>query len=200
MLNITKRAFDIFFSATGLLILLPLEILIALFIFISDRESVFFKQTRIGLNKQPFILYKFRSMTINKILSDEDFSAGDISRVTRIGKIIRKTKFDELPQLFNVLKGDMSIVGPRPEVKKWVDIYPQQWSQILTVKPGITDNASILFRNEEQILARSANPEMYYKEIILPKKLNIYIEYINHHSFKRDLLIIFKTIHSILKK
>jgi len=195
-----KRAFDILFSTLGLIIMLPIELIIVLLIFIDDRRSVFFKQIRIGLNQQPFTLYKFRSMTISKISSNGNFDAGDQSRVTRIGKILRKTKLDELPQLINVLKGDMSFVGPRPEVKKWVDIYPQQWSYVLTVKPGITDNAAILFRNEEEILARSVNPEMYYKEIILPRKLNIYSDYINSQSLKGDIQIIFKTIYSILKK
>jgi len=195
-----KRVFDIIFSSTGLLIFLPIEIFIALFIFLDDRKSVFFKQKRIGLNLKPFTLYKFRSMTISKTSSNRNFDAGDLSRVTRIGKLLRKTKLDELPQLINVLRGDMSLVGPRPEVKKWVDVYPQQWAYILTVKPGITDNAAILFRNEEQILTRSTNPEIYYKEIILPEKLNIYRIYIDNHSLKGDILIILKTIYSILKK
>lgn len=195
-----KRGFDILFSATGLIILLPLEILIALFIFLDDCRSIFFKQKRIGLNQKPFTLYKFRSMTKSKTSSNGNFDAGDQSRVTRIGKLLRKTKLDELPQLINVLRGDMSLVGPRPEVKKWVDIYPHQWAYVLTVKPGITDNAAILFRNEEQILARSTNPEIYYKEIILPEKLNIYRKYVDSHSLKGDILIILKTIYSILKK
>jgi len=120
--------------------------------------------------------------------------------VTNIGKILRKTKLDELPQLINVLIGDMSLVGPRPEVKKWVDIYPQQWAFVHTIKPGITDNAAILFRNEEEILSSVANPELHYKEIILPEKLNIYREYINNHSFTGDIMILFKTVYSILKK
>jgi len=195
-----KRVFDIIFSLTGLLLFLPIEILIALFIFLDDWKSVFFKQKRIGLNHKPFTLYKFRSMTICETSSSRNFDAGDLSRVTRIGKLLRKTKLDELPQLINVLRGDMSLVGPRPEVKKWVDVYPQQWAYILTVKPGITDNAAILFRNEEQILTRSTNPEIYYKEIILPEKLNIYRIYIDNHSLKGDILIILKTIYSILKK
>ena len=196
----TKRIFDIIFSSAGLLIFLPLEILIALFIFLDDRKSVFFKQKRIGLNQKPFTLYKFRSMTIKENSTNRNFDAGDLSRITRIGKLLRKTKLDELPQLLNVLIGDMSLVGPRPEVEKWVDIYPRQWAYILTVKPGITDNAAILFRNEEQILARSTNPEIFYKEIILPKKLSIYRMYVDNHSLKGDILIILYTIYSILKK
>jgi len=196
----TKRIFDILSSATMLIILLPFEIVVAILIYLEDRDSIFFTQKRIGLNQRPFILYKFRSMTKSNISSNGSFDAGDQSRVTNIGKILRKTKLDELPQLINVLIGDMSLVGPRPEVKKWVDIYPQQWAFVLTIKPGITDNAAILFRNEEEILSSVANPEIHYKEIILPEKLNIYREYINNHSFIGDIMIIFKTVYSILKK
>lgn len=195
-----KRAFDIIISLTGLIVLLPVEIIIALIILIDDGGLVFFKQQRIGLNHRPFTLYKYRSMRSNKNAFNENFDAGDQSRVTRIGKILRKSKLDELPQLINVLKGDMSLVGPRPEVKKWVDIYPKQWAFVLTVRPGITDNAAILFRNEEEILARVTNPERHYQEIILPQKLNIYSAYVCHQSFMTDILIIFKTILSIFKK
>jgi len=195
-----KRVFDILASASFLLILLPVEIIIALIIYNEDRGTVFFRQNRIGLNQKPFTLYKFRSMSNTKISSNDNFDAGDQSRVTKIGKIIRKTKLDELPQLYNVLIGDMSLVGPRPEVKKWVDIYPHQWAIVLTVKPGITDNAAILYRNEEEILANVKNPELYYKEIILPQKLNIYTNYILNHSFIGDIQIIFRTIFSIIQK
>jgi lipopolysaccharide/colanic/teichoic acid biosynthesis glycosyltransferase len=195
-----KRVFDILASALMLIILLPVEIIIAFIIYYEDRESVFFKQKRIGLNQKPFILYKFRTMSTSNNSSNENFDAGDQSRVTKIGKVLRKTKLDELPQLLNVLIGDMSLVGPRPEVKKWVDIYPQQWAFILTMKPGITDNAAILYRNEEEILATVINPEVHYREIILPQKLNIYKNYILNHSFIGDIQIIFKTIFSIVKK
>lgn len=195
-----KRVFDILFSASMLILLLPIEILIAIIIFSEDRGQVFFKQKRIGLHQKPFILYKFRSMTVSTISANGSFDAGDQSRVTQIGKVLRKTKLDELPQLFNVLIGDMSLVGPRPEVKKWIDIYPQQWEFVLTMKPGITDNAAILYRNEEEILSSVMNPEKHYKEIILPRKLNIYRDYINNHSFIGDFLIILKTIYSIVKK
>lgn len=195
-----KRIFDILVSSSMLIVLLPINIIIVILIFAEDRKSILFKQKRIGLNQKPFMLYKFRSMTITKTSSKESFDAGDMSRVTRIGKILRKTKLDELPQLFNVLKGDMALVGPRPEVKKWVDIYPQQWAFILTVKPGITDNAAILYRNEEEILANVLNPEIHYKEIILPQKLNIYRDYILNHSFIGDIQIIFRTIFSIVKQ
>ena len=195
-----KRVFDILVSASMIIILLPIEMIIALIIYFEDRESVLFRQKRVGMNQKPFILYKFRSMSSNKISAHGTFDAGDQSRVTRIGKVLRKTKLDELPQLFNVLIGDMSLVGPRPEVKKWVDIYPQQWAFVLSVKPGITDNAAILYRNEEEILAKVMNPEMHYKEIILPQKLNLYRDYILNHSFTGDILIIFRTLFLIIKK
>ncbi len=194
-----KRVFDILASASILIMLLPVEIIIVLFIYNEDRKSILFRQNRIGLNKKPFILYKFRSMSIDKTTSNENFDAGDQSRVTRVGKVLRKTKLDELPQLYNVLIGEMSLVGPRPEVKKWVDIYPQQWAYILTMKPGITDNAAILYRNEEEILAKVINPEKHYEEIILPQKLNIYRDYVLNHSFIVDIQIIFRTIFSIVK-
>jgi lipopolysaccharide/colanic/teichoic acid biosynthesis glycosyltransferase len=139
-------------------------------------------------------------MHVNKDSSNGSFEAGDKSRVTNFGKILRKTKLDELPQLINVLLGDMSFVGPRPEVEKWVLAYPEQWAFVLTVKPGITDNAAILYRNEEELLAGASNPELYYKEIILPQKLNIYTEYVKNHSLMGDLQIIIMTIFTILRK
>lgn len=195
-----KRAFDILLSAFGLIILLPVGILISIIIYLDDNKPVLFKQKRIGLNQQSFILYKFRSMRVNKDSSNGSFEAGDKSRVTNFGKILRKTKLDELPQLINVLLGDMSFVGPRPEVEKWVLAYPEQWAFVLTVKPGITDNAAILYRNEEELLAGAINPELYYKEIILPQKLNIYTEYVKNHSLMGDLQIIIMTIFTILRK
>jgi len=195
-----KRAFDILLSATGLLFMLPIMILIIMTIFIDDRGPAFFKQKRIGLNMQPFTLYKFRSMTVNKSSSGGSFDPGNQSRVTRIGKLLRKTKLDELPQLFNVLKGDMSIVGPRPEVKQYIEVYPERWAIVQKVKPGITDNASIEFRDEEEILVKSQNPEKTYIEEILPRKLKFYEQYVIAHSFLGDLKIIFKTIYVILSK
>lgn len=195
-----KRAFDLICSTLGLLILFPLWITIVLILFIDDRGPILFIQKRVGLNHRPFLLYKFRSMAPDNNLPSDNFEAGNLSRVTRIGKFLRKTKLDELPQLINVLKGDMSLVGPRPEVRKWVETYPDKWAQVLTMKPGITDNASVLFRNEEEVLSMEANPENYYKEIILPEKLNLYIKYVNYHPFAGDVAIILRTIFSIFKK
>ncbi|MBN2523262.1 MAG: sugar transferase, partial [Bacteroidales bacterium] len=160
---------------------------------------VFFKQERVGKNNKSFVLYKFRSMKPLKDEQEETFEPGVTTRVTRFGKLLRKTKLDELPQLINVLIGDMAIVGPRPEVKKWVDAYPERWKRILAVEPGITDNASIKFRNEERILADSSQPELTYKYDMLPAKLDMYEEYIRTRSFSGDIKIIVKTIFAIVR-
>jgi len=126
------------------------------------------------------------------------FDAGDSSRITKIGSFLRRTKLDELPQLWNVLIGDMSFVGPRPEVRKWVETYPERWAKVLTVKPGITDPASIYYRNEEELLTQAADPAAFYRDHILPHKLDLYEEYVQTRTFWRDILLILKTISSVL--
>jgi len=161
---------------------------------------IFFIQTRIGKGGKGFRLLKFRTMLVKPQTPEGSFDAGDQSRITALGKILRKTKLDEIPQLINVLKGDMSLVGPRPEVKKWTVVYPEQWAIVHQVLPGITDNASIEFRNEEELLAQSSNPEESYRNVILPRKLELYINYVNHHSFWGDLMIIIRTIQSVILK
>ena len=128
------------------------------------------------------------------------FDAGNCNRVTPVGKLIRKGKLDELPQLWNVLKGEMSIVGPRPEIRKWVEAYPKRWQEVLTVRPGITDPASIRFRNEEALLAEASDPEAEYREVILPQKLALYEEYVANASFFGDIALIFKTIIVVVQK
>ncbi|GAO28538.1 bacterial sugar transferase [Geofilum rubicundum JCM 15548] len=133
-------------------------------------------------------------MTVVKEAASGSFDAGDSSRVTRVGRWLRKSKIDELPQLWNVLVGDMSLVGPRPEVQKWVAVYPERWQVVHSVRPGITDNASIEFRNEEALLATSDAPETTYKEVVLPQKLALYENYVRQNSFLGDIRIIFKTI------
>jgi lipopolysaccharide/colanic/teichoic acid biosynthesis glycosyltransferase len=195
-----KRFFDIFVSLIGLLLLLPLFIIIGLLIKRNDGGPIFFTQKRVGKYGKFFILYKFRSMSISESAKGGVFEPGNFSRITSIGKFLRKTKLDELPQLYNVLKGEMSLVGPRPEIEKWVLIYPERWEMILSVKPGITDNASIMFRSEESLLAKSSDPELTYKEIILPKKLEFYEEYVANHSFFNDLKLILKTFFYIIYK
>jgi len=159
---------------------------------------VLFRQTRVGRNGKDFILNKFRTMTFSEEGSKGSFDVGNKSRVTRIGSILRKTKLDELPQLWNVFKGDMSFVGPRPEVRQWVDVYPERWARILTVKPGITDPASIYYRNEEELLALSDDPVIYYRDHILLHKLALYEDYVRTRSFCGDIYLILETIFTVL--
>lgn len=195
-----KRIFDISASFLGLIIILPILLLVTIFIVLLTPGPVFFIQTRIGKDGREFQLLKFRTMLVKPKILEGSFDVGDQSRITALGKILRKTKLDEIPQLINVLKGEMSLVGPRPEVKKWTAVYPEQWAFVHQVKPGITDNASIEFRNEEEILAQSSNPEKTYRDVILPRKLELYINYVNHHSFIGDLMIILRTIQTIIIK
>lgn len=192
-----KRIFDFIISLFSLVILFPLLVAIGLIIKINDNGPIIFKQRRVGQYGRTFLIYKFRTMHLIESSKVEDFEPGDISRITSIGKFLRKKKLDELPQLLNVLIGNMSFVGPRPEVEKWIKVYPDRWERVLSVKPGITDNASVLYRNEESLLAASKNPEITYKEIVLPKKLELYESYVLHHSFYGDLKLIFKTLFNI---
>ncbi len=172
--------------------------LISLMIVASSGFPVFFIQQRIGLSGVPFKIFKFRTMRHSHAMAKGSFHAGDSSRVTAIGRILRKTKLDELPQLLNVLRGDMSFVGPRPEVHQWVAVYPGRWEKVHQVRPGITDNASILFRSEEAILAAAENPEEHYRREILPRKLDIYERYVEDKSLAGDLEILLKTFWSLL--
>ena len=178
----------------------PVYFLIALFIVIDSGFPVFFVQKRVGKGGKQFKMYKFRTMSVLKEARQGSFDAGDSSRVTSIGKILRKTKLDELPQLLNVFSGKMSFVGPRPEVQKWVDAYPERWVIVHSVKPGITDNASIEFRNEEEILAASSEPLVTYRNEILPLKLSMYEDYVQNKSFWKDINILFRTFTSVLFK
>jgi lipopolysaccharide/colanic/teichoic acid biosynthesis glycosyltransferase len=172
--------------------------LIMLSLLIFDGRPVLFSQRRVGINGSDFMLNKFRTMRLKQGSSNDTFDAGDQSRITKSGFFLRKTKLDELPQLWNVLIGDMSIVGPRPEVQKWVDAYPDRWAKVLMIKPGITDPASIYYRNEEELLAKAADPEAYYRDHILPHKLDLYEEYVMTRSFCGDIYLILKTILSII--
>ncbi|MFT3739982.1 MAG: sugar transferase [Breznakibacter sp.] len=195
-----KRFFDVIVSLCLILCFSPLFLVLCVMVWTTDGFPVFFVQQRIGLNRKSFRLYKFRTMRILKGTEKGSFDAGDSSRVTRVGRFLRKSKLDELPQLFNVLKGDMSMVGPRPEVAKWVDVYPEQWAKVLTVRPGITDNASIVFRNEEELLAQSSDPQLTYRDEILPYKLDLYLEYVNKSGLWNDLKILSKTFITVLFK
>ena len=195
-----KRIFDIIISILFIIFFLPLFFIIAFFIKVAMPGPIFFVQKRIGKSALSFSLIKFRSMLVATGKNGGSFDAGDTSRITLVGKFIRKTKLDELPQLINVIKGDMSIVGPRPEVKQWIEVYPEKWKIVHSVKPGITDSASIEFRNEEEILAQSKDPITTYREVILPRKLDLYIDYVNNQSFIGDIKIIINTIKAVIVK
>jgi lipopolysaccharide/colanic/teichoic acid biosynthesis glycosyltransferase len=197
---IFKRIFDFSVSFVALVVLTPLFIALGFAIKLNDNGPVFFRHKRVGRGGIPFYIYKFRSMKVHGSAKEGLFEPGNLSRITSVGKFLRRTKLDELPQLINVLKGEMSIVGPRPEVEKWVAAYPERWSRILRVKPGITDKASIVYLDEELILSGSENPEKIYNDQILPQKLDFYEEYVENNSFSTDLKLIFETISGIISK
>tara|TARA_B100000287_G_scaffold325037_1_gene309187 strand:+ start:204 stop:818 length:615 start_codon:yes stop_codon:yes gene_type:complete len=193
-----KRVLDIFFSLIIMLILSPLFAVVSIIIFLRDGLPVLFLQERIGKDGIPFTLVKFRSMSNESDKNLSSFSPGERRRVTEIGSILRKYKIDEFPQFFNVLKGDISVVGPRPEVRIWVEKFPEEFAKIHTIKPGITDYASIKFRDEESILAETDDAKKEYEDNILPTKMAINIEYIDKRSFCFDFIIIIKTFLSIV--
>ena len=193
-----KRLFDVCFALLGLFCLSPVYLCISVLILLKDGRPVFFRQERVGRNNKNFLLCKFRSMSVLKEAELGQFDAGSSSRVTTLGAALRKCKLDELPQLWNVIKGDMSLVGPRPEVRKWVEAYPERWNRVLKARPGITDPASIRFRNEEELLAESSDPDVEYYEVILPQKLSLYEDYVDKSSILSDLLIILKTVKIII--
>ncbi|RCW35382.1 sugar transferase [Marinilabilia salmonicolor] len=193
-----KRIFDFCFAIVLLVLFLLPMLVISLLIVLESGFPVLFVQERIGKAGITFRMYKFRTMTVLKEAEKGRFDVGNASRVTVIGRFLRRSKLDELPQLLNVLKGDMSVVGPRPEVRQWVNAYPERWERVLKVKPGITDNASVYFRNEEQLLEQSDDPHKTYRDVILPKKLSFYEDYVSGHSFFKDFKIIFLTIKAVL--
>ncbi len=195
----TKRLFDLCAAGVGLLLLCPLLLGVALAIWLTDGRPVFFRQLRVGRGGVDFWLYKFRTMTVVREAERGSFDAGSTRRVTTIGRLLRKTKLDELPQLWNVLRGEMSLVGPRPEVRQWVAAYPERWAGVLTVRPGITDPASIAYRNEEELLAAAPDPERCYREEILPRKLALYEDYVQRHGLARDLRLIFETFWVVVR-
>jgi lipopolysaccharide/colanic/teichoic acid biosynthesis glycosyltransferase len=193
------RIFDIIISLAGIVILLPALVAVILLIGLTSGSPIFFRQTRVGKGGRTFILFKFRSMVHSPRARTESFAPGRRDRITSVGRILRTYKIDEWPQLFNVLKGDMSIVGPRPEVEEWTRAYPERWEAILRVKPGITDPASIYYLKEEDMLSRAQDPVKRYRDAILPSKLAIYEEYIRSRSFLGDIKVIMRTLTSVLK-
>ena len=188
-----KRLFDMVLSLIGLMVLSPVFLLVMLLLLLFERTSPFFIQQRVGYKGRLFSIYKFRTMRPEKS-GRKGFDAGNTDRITPVGRFLRKTKLDELPQLFNVLKGDMSLVGPRPEVLQWTQVYPKKWKIIHSVLPGITDYASMSFRDEESILSAQPDPEVYYRDTILPQKLSLNIHYVKNRSLYLDIKIIMKTI------
>lgn len=193
-----KRLFDVFFSLIGLVVVSPIFMLLAMFIKLESHGPIFFFQTRVGLNNKDFKLFKFRSMYVNAESKGQLTVGAKDPRITKVGYFIRKYKLDELPQLLNVLIGNMSLVGPRPEVRKYVSLYNPEQLKVLTVKPGITDKASILFINENELLAQAENPEEYYIKEIMPAKININLIYIAKPTLLADVGIILQTIRKIL--
>ncbi len=193
-----KRLFDIVASALGLILLSPLFLILAIWIKLDSKGPVFYRQVRVGRHNKDFRIFKFRTMRLGADSGSLVTIGGKDPRITRSGYFIRKFKLDELPQLINVLVGDMSLVGPRPEVRHYVDYWTPEQMHVLDVRPGITDTASIKFRNENELMEKADDPEKYYIEVIMQQKLKLYLEYVDHHSFWGDIALIFKTIWTIL--
>ena len=195
-----KRVFDIVAAAVGLLFLSPFLFFIALRIRREDSGPVFYRGERVGLHGKPFRIFKFRTMVVDAERLGASSTSDDDQRITSIGKFLRKYKLDELPQLINVLIGDMSLVGPRPEVKKFTDMYTNEEMAILSVRPGITDWASIWNSDEGAILAGNTDPDRDYLEKIRPEKIRLQLKYVREQSFWTDIKIIFLTLKIIIFK
>ena len=195
-----KRIFDVIASGLGLIVLSPLFLILAAWIKLDSKGPVFYRQVRVGLHNKDFRIFKFRSMRVGADKGSLVTIGGRDPRITRSGYFIRKFKFDELPQLINVFVGDMSLVGPRPEVRHYVDYWTDEQMHVLDVRPGITDPASIKFRNENELMEQAEDPEKYYIEVIMQEKLKLYLEYVANHSFWGDIGLIFKTFWVIVKE
>ncbi len=194
------RFFDVVFSVLGIVFLSPLLIIVYIMIIIESKGGGFYTQQRVGLNGIDFKLIKFRSMAVGSDKKGLITIGDNDGRITRIGLFIRKFKIDELPQLFNVLVGDMSIVGPRPEVSKYVDLYSKDQRKILNTKPGITDYASIEYANENEILGATSEPDKVYIQEIMPAKIKLNIKYIENKGLKEYFKIIILTFYKIIQK
>lgn len=193
-----KRFFDIVASGCGLLVLLPLFLVIAIWIKLDSKGPVFYRQVRVGRHNKDFRIIKFRSMRVGADKGSLVTIGGRDPRITRSGYFIRKYKLDELPQLINVFIGQMSIVGPRPEVRHYVDYWTKEQLHVLDVRPGITDPASIKFRNENELMEKADNPENYYINVIMQEKIRLYLEYVGKVGFWYDVKLIFKTFKVIV--
>ena len=195
-----KKLFDIVASGLGLIALSFLFLVLAIWIKLDSKGPVFYRQVRVGKNNKDFRIFKFRSMREGADKGSLVTIGGHDPRITRSGYFIRKFKFDELPQLINVFLGDMSLVGPRPEVRHYVNYWTPEQMHVLDVRPGITDPASIKFRNENELMEKAEDPERYYIEVIMQEKLKLYLEYVKNHSFFGDLGLIFMTFWVIVKE
>ena len=193
-----KRFFDIVVSLLGILITSPILLVVSVLIKLTSKGPVFYKQERIGKDEKPFFILKYRTMVVNADQQGLKITVGGDKRITGVGKFLRKSKLDELPQLFNVFAGQMSLVGPRPEVAEYVSLYNEEQRKVLSVRPGITDYASVCFRNENEILAEAENPQKEYIEHIMPLKLRYNAKYIEEMSVWTDLKLIFLTLYVIL--
>lgn len=195
-----KRLFDIVASGCGLLILSPIFIILAIWIKLDSKGPVFYRQVRVGFHNKDFRIFKFRSMRVGADKGSLVTIGGHDPRVTRSGYFIRKYKLDEFPQLINVFIGDMSLVGPRPEVRHYVNYWTTEQMHVLDVRPGITDPASIKYRNENELMERAKDPETYYINVIMQEKIKLYLDYVQNASFLYDIKLIFKTFMVIVKE
>jgi len=195
-----KRLFDIVASACGLILLSPLFFIVSVWIKLDSPGPVFYRQVRVGRYNKDFKIFKFRTMRVGADKGSLVTIGGRDPRVTRIGYYLRKFKIDELPQLINVFIGDMSLVGPRPEVRHYVNYWTSEQLHVLDVRPGITDPASIKFRNENELMESAEDPESFYINVIMQEKLKLYLEYVHNASFWYDIKLIFKTIYTVVKE
>jgi len=193
-----KRAFDIVFSIIALLLLSPLILFISVGIILDSKGGVFFRQKRIGLHEKPFLLFKFRSMFLDSERNGQLTLGNKDARITSFGRVLRRSKMDEIPQLLNVLKGEMSVVGPRPEVEKYVKLYTLEQKKIFQIKPGLTDYASIKYIDEDEVLAASETPEYSYIHTIMPDKLKINLDYLENNCLLMDMRILFATFKKLV--
>ena len=193
-----KRAMDIVISAAALCVLWPVLLLIALAIVVDDPGPVFYRQVRVGRGGKPFRIFKFRTMVVDADKKGLSITVGRDSRITRVGAFLRKTKLDELAQLLNVLCGQMSFVGPRPEVPRYVELYTPYQRQVLLVRPGITDYASIAYRNENDLLAGADDPERMYIETIMPDKIELNMKYLREISPLTDVRLMLRTVLAVI--
>ncbi|MBD3590209.1 sugar transferase [Bacteroides sp. GM023] len=193
-----KRLFDIVASGCGLIVFSLLFLVLAIWIKLDSKGPVFYRQVRVGKGNKDFCILKFRSMRVGSDKGSLVTIGGRDPRVTKSGYIIRKYKFDELPQLINVFTGDMSLVGPRPEVRRYVDYWTSEQMHVLDVRPGITDPASIKFRNENELMEKAENSESYYINVIMQEKIKLYLEYVQNASFWYDIKLIFQTFKVIV--